>query len=640
MNSWFITGFLTISLVRAGAIFQNHDLVPITFQSFHFGGDSFDDKLYLYPIDYYDDNMQQCPPKNQTEANKMSDRNLPNGLNISEVYEHDLFVNNHFYNAPMVTTFRDNSEGCKHLCDRQYKKVNVTYINDLIRKNYKYKIFVDDIQLGRESFDFETRNTYLDSGLPLGYIDGKNIPHLYNHFKIKIYYKNIDELNHKIVYGTIYAQSIIRTMTMRPECPITPGLLLEYDDYAPNVNRITYEIKYQEIQTTHVTYDNEVVNPKIRSVYMMIEVGLVVLLVIYLLNMMNNHSDEIILRDESSDNNGNGINKILYGMISIGSHLFLNFIIISLLLTFNFIKINSGFKQEVKNTVLRLFLITSPLIGFLNGKNLKLYNSHNFKEYLTVGFVNSLLTPFIILVFAMKYNEIFKSLPHSSLFISIKSLTQLSMAYIILTLSSLLITVKYYKISDYEKSLRVKTSNEKEFDIIDTPFSFKLVPNMIIIGLLPFNLISILISSIYLSLWYSHYFSTGNLLFSIILFTIMLGTLNCINIHHYLSIGLPNWEKLSFFSGISIGIYTFFYSIYLTEWRFGDVQSRDIFFLQNCLISIVVGLISATISFFACSKYIGKCLLRSLQQKSKYINLSSNDTDSLPPSNSSSTSLN
>ncbi|CAM9021263.1 unnamed protein product [Wickerhamomyces anomalus] len=628
------TTLLTSALARK--YFVKDEFVPITVKPLTPGGNSYDNKLYLYPIDYYNPTLGSCLPVDQMD---------PYGpeSNSSYIYQEDEFFGNHFSNAPISTTFLNKTAKCASMCDRNYKKENVTLINDLIKKNYKLNFFIDDVPVGRELYDSQTKKFYIDNGVPLGYLDMDRIPRLFNHFQFVVYYVSYG-LEYEILYSTVSTRSISRVPIVPLSCELTQPLLLRYSDYSFNGNRISYDIIWKEVHVNKWNnkwelYTNDIVQPFISNAVVIIFTILTIIISFYtyltISNAFNTEKLEFIYKtrqqlktvDESTNNGTSSeetkssddniiedfefswpslindvfrlpeFSPLLYWLVSNGIHVTVIASIIIILLAIGLLDTHS-FDDDVSYTAAAVHTITSPLPALINCYFFKKFDSsspstvESFKKKLTLTvLLNSFGVPAILFVLINITNKTFASVD-SPTNISLCFFRTLATYYILITLVSFFAGLRFLKVQQYPSSDIAKK-------ISSPPITFQTIPNMFISGIFPFGVILIPLSSGYITLWYSHFYSNSTLTISYILLLSLTVSISILNIYHSLSIGNWKWQWYSFLSGFAVGVYTFAYSFYLTKFKFGDHASLVIFLLQNITISSLLGLIGGSVAFSA-----------------------------------------
>lgn len=629
-NTILITSLLSTSLARK--YYQRDEPVPITVKPLTPGGNSFDDKLYLYPVDYYNPTLDSCEPVDQRDPYNLE-------ANVSQTYKEDFFFGNHFSNAPIATTFLNKTAKCALMCDRNYNKASVTMINDLIKKNYKLNFFIDDVPVGKELYDSQTKKFYIDNGVPVGYLDLDRIPHVYNHFQFVVYYVSYG-LDFEILYATVGERSISRVPIVPLGCQLTPPLLLHKSDYSYNGNRISYDIVWKEVHVNKWNnkwelYNNDIVKPFVSNAVVVIFVILTFIVALYtyltISNAFNTEKLEFIYKTrqklksveevsgssdaKSSDNETlddlefswpsliNDVFRIpegspfLYWLVSNGLHITGVATVIILLLAIGILDSHSP-NDDVSFATLAAYLISSPFPALVNCYFFKKFDTsspssvESFKKKLTLTvLLNSFGLPTILFVLINILNKTYASVDAPT-HVSLEFFQKNAAAYIFVTLFSFFAGLKFLKVQQYPSSDIPK-------QISSLPITFQIIPNMIISGIFPFGVILIPLSSIYISLWYSHFYTNTTLTISYILLLTLTISISTLNIYHSLSIGNWKWQWYSFLSGFAVGVYTFAYSFYLTKFKFGDHASLVIFLLQNITFSALLGLIGGSVAFAA-----------------------------------------
>ncbi|CCH46191.1 Transmembrane protein [Wickerhamomyces ciferrii] len=634
---------LALQITNAKNLYLKDESVPISVKPLTPGGNSHDDKLYLYPIDYYNPTLDSCAPKDQNDP-----YNLLKPINYT--YQEDEFFGNHFQNAPIATTFQNGSAKCAHICDKNYNEANVTLINNLIKRNYKLNFFIDDVPVGRELYDSQTKKFYIDNGVPMGYLDLDKIPHLFNHFQFVVYYVSYG-LEYEILYATVSTRSISRVPVVPLACMLTPPLMLRYNDNSYNGNRVSYDILWKEVHVNKWNdkwelYHNDVVKPFISNAVVVIFSVLTLIVAFYTYLTASNainteklefiyktrqksktidENNESLERSSSSDDTFDEIefswpslindvfripsaSPLLYALVANGIHLTIVMTSIILILGVGAIDTHS-FENKVAKTIVSAYILTTPIPSLINTYFFKKFATSSssvdsFKKRLTqTVLLNSFALPVLTFIYIRFFNNAYASV-ESPTHISWKVYEHVSTYYIGITLVTFFIGLKFLKVQPYPSSDIAKK-------VSALPITFQPIPNMIISGIFPFGVILIPLSSVYITLWYSHFYSNNTLTISYLLLLTLTTAISILNVYHSLSIGNWKWQWYSFLSGFAVGIYTFIYSFYLTKFRFGDHASMVIFLLQNIAISSLLGLIGGSVAFIA-SLYFVKNLYSGL----------------------------
>lgn len=615
--------FGVISVVNCGKVYHDGDSLPIRVKPLTFGGNSYDEKLYLYPVDYYNKTLDNCSPVQQKIQNPEEDK----------IVGFKSFFNNNFKPAPLNTTFNSDKDKCTLICDKNYKEVNVSVINDLIKKNYKLNFYVDDMPVGRELYDSQTGKFYIDLGVPLGYLDAEKVPHYFNHFQFVVYYTS-QGLSYEVLYATVSTQSLTRIPQVPLSCGLTPPMLLRYSDHAYNGNRVTFGVIYKEVEVNKVLskwdlYKNDVVRPFISNSLLFIFTLLTGLIAAYsyiilknalttekLSTIYKNRDSKVNDKDEENSSSDDlyefswpslindvfrkpRFSMILYYFVSLGLLSFTTLGLTILRLGFGL----NPYDDDLFKVVIYHFYFGSILQSIFNAYLMKLFSALNESisktDLFINGLLNSLFLPLILSVFVGKANFAYK-LVNSPVRILSSKFNPVVQSYILVTLITYGLTFYFVKLNNLNAFPKV---NEIPKKIVDLPITFKLIPNSIITGIFPFGIILIPLSTAYLTFWYNHFFSNNNitLVFQFLLFIGLISTINILNLYYLLSIGNWEWQWKSFINGTSIGIFSFIYTFYLTKFRFGDYSSFLIALLQNLtfslLLSLMGGFVSFTVSF-------------------------------------------
>lgn len=598
---------LRLMVAVVGKLHREGDPIAIGVKPLTPGGGSHDESLYLYPVDYYNSTLGSCGPMPQGPA-----KSRPGTL-LSE----DIYFGNNLKAAPFNTTFLQKQK-CQRSCNRVYRESNVSLINDLILRNYKLNFFIEDIPVGRESYDFETGQFYVESGVPMGYIDTDKIPHLFNHFQFVVYYKAVG-LDFELLYATVAAQSLSRISQVPLSCVLHQPLFLARSDYVFNGNIVTYDVVWRELnrfagKNIDDIYRNDIVRPFVVQSSLFSFLVLACVVGGYAYSTINRAltSEKSIVLTKVEIDASNMVDEIdeydlswpalasdvfrapsfaplLFWLVAVGFQLAVCALILAAGYTSGHLKLhlmNNQFAAAFHHLGLATLPVYSLVYAYFTKKFPK-----TLKHLALSVILNSLALPAIIYHWVVRYNSLHASVG-SPYKVPLELFHRIALQYAAITFASFLIGYKFLK-------PKVQHVNEIEREVPDQPLAFRLVPNMAITGLIPFGVTLVPLSSLYITLWYNHTYADPTVTVASLILVVLITSISVLNVFYSLSIGNWRWLWFAFLSGASVGIYTFAYSFKLTNWSFGDSVSLQLFLLQDIVISSILAAAGGAVSVCA-----------------------------------------
>ena len=607
----FFVSILTTVVVLAGTgaskIYKKGDPISVGVKPLTPGGGSFDEALYLNTVDFYYPTLGSCPPVGQ--PGRLS--------NESHVLQEDALFQNNLVEAPIKATFMENIR-CQHECDKVYSLENISLIHDLIEQDYRLNFFLDDIPVGKDAYDVETNKFFVKPGIPLGYLDFYNVPHLFNHFQFIVYYKNF-KTGYEILHVTVTEQSLNRPPKNEIRCHLEQPVYFSRHEQMFSGTKYSYEFFWKEtnkyIGNKWDIYRNDIVRPLILNVTLMLFLSLVIIVggfsyatyrkatTYERASAIRNKKTAITQIEEDNVNSDDlglswpslalqvqrrpGNFALLSLFVSVGTQITTCAISLSVFYLLGGIQIHRLDGYFTKVSVV-LFFITTPLGSALNSYLNKLYfesgNQLTIAAALDSFAVPLLLTPMIY--WYNWTNETVGSPYRVTWSLFFKSCE----AYAAISVCSFLASYKYFTVPTRKVS-------EIERQVPHLPITFRTIPNVLIFGIAPFSIMVVPLSRFYLTLWYHHTYSDTTVSWFLFILIAMIVVTANLNIYYSLCVGNWRWGWLSFLSGSSIGLFCFAYSFHLTKYNFGNNASLHLFLIQDLTISTIFALIGGSLSF-------------------------------------------
>lgn len=574
-----------------------------------------DSKTYLYSYDYYFPRFHFCKPENGPEKQSESLGSIIFGDRI--------------FNSPFEINMLKNST-CNKLCTTSYAKSDAIFVNRNIRAGFKHNWLIDGLPVARDILDTKTKTNFYTSGFSLGYVDGDNIPHLYNHFEILIEYHKKSNNQYRIVGITMNPKSYAYENTEEPNCKLTPAEIDEgatidlppiiLDQNGNTGVTFTYSVYFIESDTVWATrWDKylHVFDPKIQW-FSLINVSLVVLSLSFIMShiliraLKNDIQkyNEINLDDDVIDEMGW---KLIHGDIFRPPS---NPMLLSVL-------IGSGTQLLVMTVTTTFF----ALFGLLSPSNRGSLSTFMFILYAGFGIVgafvsatiykffqgedwklNMILTPVLIpggLFGLFVFFNFFLIYVNSSGAVPLGTMITIILIWFIISVPlSCIGSLLAFKRPAIKLPVKV---NQIARQIPPQPWYLKTQFMALIAGIFPFGAIAVEMYFIYNSLWFNRIFYMFGFLFFCLLL-MLLTTLLVTILLTYFSLCNENykWQWQSFFISGGISIYIFIHSILISKFQLGGLTSIVLYLGYSCVISLGVGLLCGAVGFISVMFFVLK----------------------------------
>ncbi|ODV58546.1 transmembrane 9 family protein ASCRUDRAFT_10135 [Ascoidea rubescens DSM 1968] len=622
--------------------YSKDDIVHISLTNLSPGANSKDNKYYLYPIRFYEhDLLTTCPPlkqkysaqefeellqlqakqnegnkkrkrddddekkdekkddngdnnndnnddSNDNDDNEKKDLESSNSQNQTKepsydeiyIFKKDNLFNNNVYNSPFSAQFKIK-KGCEFACTVDFSTKSAKYINDLIRKDYRINLYIDDIPIGKEFFDYNSNKFYISNNLPLGYLDTNGLPRIFTHYQIVIDYINIGAEKFNIIKAVAGQQSNLRYV--KNSCSLHPPVILSEIPFSNNKVIFTYDIIWRETvgqptswkdRLNHYSYN--LVNFKIqylsKIVYSVLTSVFFLIFLKKIKTILTNekHSSTSTSTSTSNSNLNSNVNStsdlhqnaldidndelfldlnwsslsnevfrspsklILFANLTgYGIQIFLIAFSVLTLLSFDLISVI--IPNEILHSIFYLFILTSPFSSIVTISIFKNFvtDKSNLSNFKKLFFQNQTLLPGFLLISTLFLNIIYKNV-NSTNFIPISNLFKFFLIWLFIytpiNLTSFVIGFKKFNLfnntlnnnnnnnNDNGKSDKIIKINQIEKQIPPQPILLKLIPSSIFSSIIPFSIIMFQISILNATVYFKYFnFSNFETLYLLIL---------------------------------------------------------------------------------------------------------------------------
>ncbi|KAI8914787.1 hypothetical protein DFJ77DRAFT_463360 [Powellomyces hirtus] len=514
---------------------------------------------------------------------------------------------------------------CKALCgERTYSPEDASFVNQRIRERYRLNWEVDGLPAAMQSLDDATQEVYNEIGFLLG-DDNKQdeVISLNNHYDITIEYHTNDEQNFRVV-GVIVNPYSLKDLTKcsdkGPPAPEAGVVTLDEEKNTPVT--FSYSVKWKESPTPWATrWDNylRASDPKIHwfslvnsVVIVLFLTGMVAMILLRALHKDIARYNALEAQEDAQEDFGWKLvhgdvfrpprySMLLAVLVGSGAQLFL---MTSVTLGFAVLGFLSPSSRGSLSTVILVFYVLfGSIAGYTSARYYKMFGGEKWKRNVML---TALLVPgtvfaiFLLLNFFLIGAKSSGAVPFGTLFALI------SMWFLVSAPLCFLGAYFGYKKPKLEHPVR---TNQIPRQIPEQPFYLRRIPSIVIGGILPFGAIFIELYFIMASIWDNRVYYVFGFLF--LVFVILVLTCSQVTVlmcyFHLCSEDYRWWWRAFLTSGAS-AFYVFLYGLlfYHTRLTIEDVPSTILYFGYTSIMSILFFLLTGTIGFTACFKFVRK----------------------------------
>ncbi|TPX61961.1 hypothetical protein PhCBS80983_g00813 [Powellomyces hirtus] len=514
---------------------------------------------------------------------------------------------------------------CQPLCgERTYSPEDARFVNQRIRERYRLNWEVDGLPAAMQSLDDATQEVYNEIGFLLG-DDNKQdeVISLNNHYDITIEYHTNDEQNFRVVGVIVNPYSLKdRTKCSNSGPPAPEAGVVTLDEEKNTPVTFSYSVKWKESPTPWATrWDNylRASDPKIHwfslvnsVVIVLFLTGMVAMILLRALHKDIARYNALEAQEDAQEDFGWKLvhgdvfrpprySMLLAVLVGSGAQLFL---MTSVTLGFAVLGFLSPSSRGSLSTVILVFYVLfGSIAGYTSARYYKMFGGEKWKRNVML---TALLVPgtvfaiFLLLNFFLIGAKSSGAVPFGTLFALI------SMWFLVSAPLCFLGAYFGYKKPKLEHPVR---TNQIPRQIPEQPFYLRRIPSIVIGGILPFGAIFIELYFIMASIWDNRVYYVFGFLF--LVFVILVLTCSQVTVlmcyFHLCSEDYRWWWRAFLTSGAS-AFYVFLYGLlfYHTRLTIEDVPSTILYFGYTSIMSILFFLLTGTIGFTACFKFVRK----------------------------------
>lgn len=525
------------------------------------------------------------------------------------------------YNSPIEIKMLENQD-CVPLCASIIPSSDVSFIRDLISKNYVVNWNIDNLPVATYLEGTNSKNYSLSPGFPLGKNTEKGVI-LFNHYDIVIEYHTTSSDQHRVVGA--YVKPVSKESTLVDGNPVCSSS--SNPQYLPEGADLTlvtsYSVSWKYSDTPWATrWDKymHIESRQIRWIFIIhsaiIDTFLIFVVSIILYRTLNRdinkYNSAFVDQEDVQEDFGW---KLVHGdvfrpprrpmlfSILLGTGAQLLFMSSGIVLFAIFGIVAPSRRGSLATATVALFIISGFVSGYVSALSYKLMQGMLRKR-------NLLLTPFVVpgfmLAAALFFNMVFWSKSSSST-VPFSSWLLLIFLYLLFTVPlSFVGSLIGFRSREFVPPVR---TNQIPRQIPSHSIWLSSFPSAIIGGSIPFLVILIELFSILDSLWFHPlYFMFG---FSFFCFGILVTTcimVSIITVYFQLCSENYNWWWRSFITPGFCGIYVFIFSVFYWFFKISSssLATAVLYFGYSLLISVLVFFLCGSVGFFGAFLFVNK----------------------------------
>ncbi|KAJ3024200.1 hypothetical protein HKX48_004473 [Thoreauomyces humboldtii] len=518
------------------------------------------------------------------------------------------------------------AQKCVDLCDsRRYSPDDAKFTNARIKENYYLNWEVDGLPAAYVNEDEETGLNVYEIGFPLGATQEDGALVLHNHYDITIQYHSEDQKSFRVV-GVIVIPYSIAEVKKHGDCeksgePVTGPRVLLSEKTSTDVH-FSYNVKWEESATPWATrWDNflHASDPKIHwfslvnsVVIVLFLTGMVAMILLRALHKDIARYNALEAQEDAQEDFGWKLvhgdvfrapksSMLLSVLVGSGAQLFL---MTSVTLGFAVLGFLSPSSRGSLSTVMLVFYVLfGSVAGYTSARYYKMFGGEKWKRNVLM---TALLVPgvvfsfFLILNFFLIGAKSSGAVPFGTLFALI------SMWFLVSAPLCFLGAYFGYKKPKLEHPVR---TNQIPRQIPEQPAYLRRMPSILIGGILPFGAIFIELYFILSSIWLNRvYYVFGFLVLVFIILVLTCSQVTVLMCYFHLCAEDYRWWWRAFLTSGASAIYVLLYGVlyYYTRLKLDDVPSTILYFGYTTIMSFLFFLLTGTIGFIACFKFVRK----------------------------------
>lgn len=514
--------------------------------------------------------------------------------------------------------FMLKNETCKRLCDSTYTPRDATFVERRMMQDYNHNWLIDGLPAAYELTDPDSDTEFYSAGFPLASFDNNNGEFgLNNHFDITVEYHTTRQGKYRVVGVIVDAQSRNNHFDNEEgevNCYASQDFVVLDDEHDTQVS-FTYSVSWVYSETSWATrWDKylHVFDPKIHWFSLINSV----IIVIFLTAMVSTiflralHKDiarynEIDLSEDIHEDSGWKLihgdvfrapkNRMLLSvLLGSGTQLFA---MLGLTLLFALLGFLSPSNRGALSTMMILFFTLFGFVGgYVSAKTYKTWGGESWKLNLIL---TPLLVPGIIFAFFVGLN-FFLIFASSSGAVPLGTMIALVAIWFAISVPlSAFGSFLGFKNEGYSFPVR---TNQIPRQIPPQPTYLKLIPSVLLAGILPFGAIFVELYFILNSIWFHKlYYMFGFLFLCYGLMVITSAAVTILMTYFMLTSENYHWQWRSFFLSGSPSFYIFVHSIviWMSKLSLGGFTSNVLYLGYSLLISLIFFILTGSIGFIA-----------------------------------------
>lgn len=561
-------------------------------------------KLTVFSYDYYYPKFKFCQP---TEGPVKQLESLG-----------AIIFGDRIFNSPFdIEMLKEKS--CVALCKPEYSRSESAFVNRNIRAGYTHNWIIDGLPAAKHVKESRTQSEFYSPGFPIGSIDEKDVPHLFNHYDIQIEYHKRKDNVYRVVGVVVKGASLDRNEV--DESKATPDELCSAGLQPVTLSKdkttkvlYTYSVKFTESKTVWATrWDKylHVYDPKIQWVslinFSLVVIILAIIMAHILVSTLKNdiiRYNEVNLDDDVAYENGW---KLVYGdvfrsppnrmllsvIVGSGAQIFCMVLVTILFALLGLLSPSN--RGALSTFMFILFIFFGIISSYVSGYLYRFLGGENWK-------LNMVLTPVLVpgIVFAaFILLNFFLISVQSSGAIPIGTMIAIIVIWFAISLP-LSVAGSILQSKRSLLSVPVRT-NQIPRQVPPQTWYLRTIPATIMAGLFPFGSIAVELYFIYSSIWFNRiFYMFGFLFFCFVLMTLTTSLISVLSIYYTLCGENYKWQWKSFFIGGGCSIYVFIHSLFfLKDAAFSGFPSLVLFIGYSAIISFIVFLVCGSIGFLS-----------------------------------------
>ncbi|KAK9462245.1 uncharacterized protein V1516DRAFT_674118 [Lipomyces oligophaga] len=580
--------------------YEENDPVPLLVNSVTPSIDIQDNLRSVISYDYYHPAFHFCKPTNR-EPKKQAE-------SLGSILFGD-----RIFDSPFDLRMAKN-ETCKTLCTQIYESRAAKFVNRRIRQEYALNWLIDGLPAARIKQDEVTKTQFYSVGFELGTIGEDKEPYFNTHYDIFIEYHQTRAGKYRVVgvvVQPVSRKNVANDVDVVEDCTVTDMQQLNRDGNTKVT--FTYSVYWTQSATPWATrWDKylHVYDPRIHwfslinsTVVVIFLTGMVGMILLRTLHKDIARYNQLDLNEDVQEDSGW---KLVHGdvfrsprfplvlsvLLGSGAQIFIMtaFTILFALLGF----LSPSSRGALATVVIILYTLFGFIGGYVSARAFKTFGGEGWKMNIIA---TPLLVPcsifavFLFLNFFLIYSESSGAVPFG---------TMIALVVIWFTISVPLSAAGSYfgfKAPAFDSPVR---TNQIPRQVPDQAIYMRLVPSMLLGGILPFGAIFVELYFIMNSIWFHKvYYMFGFLFLCYLILILTCATVTILMTYFLLCSENYNWQWRSFLTAGSCAMYVFVHALlyWVSKLELSGMVSNVLYIGYSLLICFVVFLMTGTVGF-------------------------------------------